>query len=208
MAPVGVRAVPQLSPAVASAFPGRSRGCSISSERERGAQAGREGGRAAPGRCHGWFSSSKWALTAALWGREQAGQGRFTAVGQARAEPNLLPSITFMDRMKSRTSSGGALPEEKPWRAGAGGCVRGHPAPLPALLGAPLPRLGSGVQGTGRSSPQQLLGLIPQSPRAVSHEQSSWRLKEARGKSSPLSKQNKIRSNSQPCRREQGQTEN
>lgn len=101
--------------AVASAFPGRRRGCSISasSETEKPRQAGTEGGRetnrAAPGRCHGWFSSSKWAMTAAPWGREQAEQGRFMAVGQAQAEPNLLPSISFMNKMKCRTSSAGTL---------------------------------------------------------------------------------------------------
>lgn len=78
-------------------------------ERNPGRQAGREGGRAAPGRCHGWFSSSTWAVTAAPWGREQAEQGRFMAVGQAQAEPNLLPSISFMEKMKCRTSSAGAL---------------------------------------------------------------------------------------------------
>lgn len=31
------------------------------------------------------------------------------AVGQAQAEPNLLPSISFMNKMKCRTSSAGTL---------------------------------------------------------------------------------------------------
>lgn len=78
-------------------------------ERNQGRQGGRETNPAAPGRCHGWFSSSKWAVTAAPWGREQGEQGRFMAPGQAQAEPSLLPSISFMDKMKCRTSSAGAL---------------------------------------------------------------------------------------------------
>lgn len=87
----------------------------------------------APGKCHVWFFSSEWAVTAARWGRKQGEQCRFIAVGHARAEPSVLPSISFMNKMKCRTSSAGALLEEKPWESRNRECpARGQPAPLPS----------------------------------------------------------------------------
>lgn len=82
------------------------------------------------------------------------------------------------------------------------------PSPCSAR-GSPF-QAGFGIAGTRQEQPPADAGsglTVPQNSRAVSHEQSSWRLEEAGGKSSPLSKQNKIHSNSQPCRREQRQTE-
>lgn len=112
------------------------------------------------------------------------------ALGQAQAQPKLLPSISFLKKMKCRTSSAGALREEKPWRAGTGSSVRGHPALslLCSGLSSPL-HAAFGTAGT-----RQMRGLVPQPHgthglRATSRAAGGWRKQEARA---PLF-QNKIK---------------
>lgn len=126
------------SPVLPQRFhPAREPAKSLSLWKDREAKEVRRGGEtntSAPGRCHVWFFNSKWAVTAAPWGCKQGEKHRFIAVGHAQAEPSILPSISFMNKMKCRTSSAGALLEEKHWERRDRECAaRGHPAPLPAL---------------------------------------------------------------------------